>query len=82
MCRRLLGECSQEQQLQDEGNQDWQREKIKAIAIAVEASAKPRVALRLEWSFRDDPNRDRRLFVCAPSEPVVGCSPKEGENLG
>lgn len=44
----LLGSCSQNQQLQEGGKQDWQREDMNTIAVKVEASINPRGTLRLE----------------------------------
>lgn len=50
-------------------------------AVAAEASANPRRALRLEWPFRDEPNRVRGLCLSAPSGPVVGCSQGQYSSL-
>ena len=63
--------------LQEGGKQDWQRARW-MTAVAAEASAKPRRALRLEQLFRDEPKRVRGLRHGASSGPIVSCSPRRG----
>lgn len=78
--RWLIGKLFSEATLQG-GKQDWQRE-VNTIAGTVQASTNPRVALRLEWFFRDDPSRVKGPHLHAVSGPVVGYSHKKGNNFG